>query len=53
MSKKNKYKELECLFCWAVLFSNGKNLAKPVVPNQEAFNKTQKQILTLKAELID
>lgn len=52
MSKKEKYKELECLFAWAELFSNSKNLAVPIVPNEAAFKKTQKQILTLKDELI-
>jgi hypothetical protein len=51
--KKNKYKELECLFAWAAFYSNGKNLAVETLPNQEKFNIVKKQIDNLKKEIID
>lgn len=53
MSKKNGFKKLECLFAWSELYSNGKNLALPTIPNQDAFNRTKEQIMKLKTELID
>lgn len=53
MNKKSGFKKLECLFAWSELYSNGKNLALPTIPNQEAFNKTKTQIMNLKNELID
>lgn len=51
--KKNKYKEIECLFAWATFYSNGKNLAIQTLPNLDKFEKTQKQIEKLKKEIID
>lgn len=51
--KKNKYKELECLFAWATFYSNGKNLAIQTLPNLEKFDKIQIQIEKIKKEIID
>ena len=51
--KESKFKKLETAFAWAEFYSNSKNLETQTRPNQEAFNKVQKEIIKLKKELID
>lgn len=48
---KSNQQRLEELFCWAELSGNGKNLAKPVIPNESTFNKIQVQIGELRKKI--
>jgi hypothetical protein len=49
----DKGKQMECLFAWAEFYSNSKNLEVPSVPNTLKFNQIQKDINSLRKDLID